>query len=58
VAYKMDECGGLAHLERLQTHGNIQVYKAAINIIVEYFGFEEEPMSDEVATTPSSIFTP
>lgn len=38
----VDECDGLEKLENLQTHEDDAVYEKAVNIIENYFGFEDE----------------
>ncbi|XP_016989510.1 importin subunit alpha-3-like [Drosophila rhopaloa] len=40
VAQAIDECGGLAKIEDLQTHENVYIYKQAQEIIERYYGYE------------------
>lgn len=42
-----DECDGIAKLEVLQHHTNPQVYDKSVEIIEEFFGFDEEDADDE-----------
>ena len=42
----VDECGGLAKLEALQSHANTQIYNKALNIIEKYFEVEADESTD------------
>lgn len=37
VANLIEECEGLAKIERLQSHENVEIYKLAYEIIDQYF---------------------
>lgn len=37
VANCIEECEGLAKIERLQSHENVEIYKLAYEIIDQYF---------------------
>ncbi|KAH8294700.1 hypothetical protein KR018_001865 [Drosophila ironensis] len=45
VANLIEECKGLAKIERLQNHENIEIYKLAYEIIDQYFTDEAEQAS-------------
>lgn len=42
VALKIEECGGLNHIEALQNHSNEAIYDKAVNMITRYFDVEDE----------------
>lgn len=49
VANLIEECEGLAKIERLQSHENVEIYKLAYEIIEKFF--------TEV-TLPNSFYSP
>ncbi len=44
---RIEQCGGLTLIEKLQTHSNTHIYKKAIGIIEDFFGAEEEVTAPE-----------
>jgi hypothetical protein len=54
----MDECGGVDHLEELQQHPNNDVFEKASNIILLYFGAEQDDEDQNLAPeTQDATFT-
>jgi len=45
----IEECGGLDHIEALQSHSNNEIYEKVVNILETYFAAEE----DDQNTTPN-----
>eukprot|EP00826_Nyctotherus_ovalis_P017593 TRINITY_DN15184_c0_g4_i1.p1 TRINITY_DN15184_c0_g4~~TRINITY_DN15184_c0_g4_i1.p1 ORF type:complete len:226 (+),score=77.67 TRINITY_DN15184_c0_g4_i1:25-678(+) len=45
---RIELCGGLKLIEKLQAHPNPQIYQKALNVIEEYFGVENEMLIDPV----------
>jgi importin subunit alpha-1 len=48
----MDECGGVDHLEDLQQHPNNDVFEKASNLIIRYFGADDE--DEDPALAPAT----
>jgi len=48
-ANHIEECGGLDHIEALQSHNNNEIYEKVVNILETYFAAEE----DDQNTTPN-----
>jgi importin subunit alpha-1 len=52
-AVVVDECGGLAKLETLQSHPNTHIYNKALSIIEKYFEVEADESTDLIQAIKS-----